>query len=249
MPAPQSIIASETSEGPASERPPIASILSRVAPFADLPDAVLEALAEISDLRDYGAGETLFSLGQFDGGEFFVISKGSLKITLADDETGAMMIDTVSEGDLFGLASAVAGDQGADPEKMTLAVEEDAEIVALDAEAFRVVVAQRPSLTRNLMHYFAKSLAGARYEIAVADEGSPERRIYAALMEYIERDAVSAAWRIDRMPKHRELAEKADAEESIVAAAVAQLIQDGIAKRDYPGLVITDMNGLNRLAS
>lgn len=259
MPAPQPNPASEDLSGAANDAKPdertppgsdeLRSLLSRVTPFGDLPDAVIGALAEISTLKSYDSAETLYALGQYDGGELLVVSQGSLKATIADGESGAMMIDTVNEGEIFGLSSAVAGDQGVDPEKITLAVEASATIIAIEAEAFRVVVAQRPSLTRNLMHYFAKVLAGARYELAVADESSPERRIYAALMDYIERDAVSGAWRIDKMPKHRELAEKADTEEPKVASAVAQLIQDGIAKRDYPGLIITDMNGLSRLSA
>jgi hypothetical protein len=51
------------------------------------------------------------------------------------------------------------------------------------------------------------------------------------------------------MPKHRELAERAGADEAAAASAVAQLIQQGVARREYPGLVIADMAGLARLAS
>ena len=96
------------------------------------------------------------------------------------------------------------------------------------------------------MHCFAASLSKAGFQ-APPQESSPERRIFAALLEYVERDAVNGDWRISRMPKHRELAEKAGVDEAATAGAIAQLIQDGVARRDYPGLVIEDMAQLSRL--
>jgi len=35
----------------------------------------------------------------------------------------------------------------------------------------------------------------------------------------------------------------------VTADAVANLIQEGIAQRDYPGMIINDMSRLNELAS
>lgn len=223
-------------------------LIGIVPPFADLPDTVAGAIAEVSQLRNYSQGETIYSLGQYDGGEILVVVEGSIKATLADPETGAMIINVIASTEVFGLAAAIAGTEEADAEQLTLTAEQDAKIVALDVEAFRVIVAQRPSLTRNLMHYFAKGLSGARFQ-RDSQESSPERSIYAALMEYVERDAITANWRIVKMPKHRELAEKVDTDEALVASAVAQLIQDGVVERDYPGLIISDITQLNKLAS
>ena len=223
-------------------------LIETVAPFKDLPEAVLSAVAEVADVRRFSDNETLYAFGQYDGGELFIVVNGAIKVSLAEPDTGAMMIDIVKEGNIFGLAAAVAGASEKDCEKLTIASEGEATVIAIEVQAFRVIVAQRPSLTRNLMHYFAQTLSGDRFIVA-AEESSPQRRIYAALMEYVERDAVNADWRITKMPKHREIAEKADVEETLVANAVAQLIQDEIARRDYPGLVISDISQLNKLAS
>jgi CRP-like cAMP-binding protein len=128
---------------------------------------------------------------------------------------------------------------------VSITAERDSVIVAVDSLVLRETAAQRPSLTRNLMEYFARRLLRGA---TPTDEGSHERRVYAALSSYIERDAVSAEWRIPRMPKHRELAERADVDEADAASAVARLIQSGVARRDYPGLIIDDISQLNRLA-
>ena len=222
--------------------------IASISPFKDLPEAVLDAIAEVSDLKSYPAGETLYALGQFDGEEIFVIASGALKASFADPESGSVMIDIVPQGHIFGLAAAISEAESTDAEKLTLTTEDASEIVSIEANAFRTIVAQRPSLTRNLMHHFAEVLSAQQFNV-VQGETSPEQRIYAALMEYVERDAVTSDWRIVRMPKHRELADKADVEESLVASAVAQLIQDGVAQREYPGLIITNMEQLGRLAS
>lgn len=223
-------------------------VISSIAPFEDLPGAVLTAIVDISTLRAYAPGENIYTLGQYDGSELFIVGEGQMKAALADSESGAVMIDIIPKGSIFGLAASVAGSHGFNCEELSLNAETTTTIIAIDAQAFRTIVAQRPSLTRNLMNYFAHNIAGASFASTV-QEVSPECRIYAALMDYVERDAINANWRIDKMPKHRELAEKTDTDEALVASAVAQLIQDDIARRDYPGLIISDMEKLNRLAS
>lgn len=222
-----------------------ASAIADAAPFRELPDQVIAALAEASSVRSYSAGETVFAMGQFDGTEFLVVRSGKLQAAHADEKSGSMLIDHVQAGDVFGLAYAVIGDDMRAPVGVSLAAERDCEIVAIDAATLRLIVSQRPSLTRNLMLYFARKVLG---DERVSEESSPERRVFAALSALAERDAVTSEWRISRMPKHRELADRANVEEADAANAVAKLIQSGVARRNYPGLIIDDMAQLGRLA-
>ena len=222
--------------------------LARVAPFKNLARAVVKAVSDIAEERRYRAGETIFALGQFDGGDFLFVREGCVKASSTDASSGSMLIDEVRQGEFFALADALASEHNPRAEALTITAEEDTRLIAIDASAFRAVAAQRPTLTRNLMQYFAEMLARSGQRHAPA-ESSPQRRIFAALMEYIERDAITGDWRVQRMPKHRELAERAGAAEADAANAVAQLILQGVARRDYPGLVIVDMTRLNHLAS
>ena len=214
-------------------------------PFRDLPKPVIASLVEASSVRRYSAGETVYAMGQFDGSEFLIVLSGKLKVANADAKTGSMLFEHVPTGEIFGLAFAVLGESQRTPTGVSLTAERDCAVVAVDSEALRQVAAQRPSLTRTLMIYFARKLLG---DGRAQEEGSPERRVYAALAALIERDAVTAEWKIERMPKHRELADRAGVEESDAANAVAKLIQSGVARRNYPGLVIVDMTQLNRLS-
>jgi len=222
-----------------------AETILRAPPFRDLPDQVISSLAEASNLRSYSAGETVFAMGQFDGSEFLIVRSGKLQAAHADQKNGSMLIEHVLEGDVFGLAFAVIGEEMRAPAGVSLAAESECEIVAIDASALRLIVAQRPTLTRNMMLYFARKSLGAE---RLSEEGSPERRVFAVLSAIAERDAVTSEWQISRMPKHRELADQASVEEADAANAVAKLIQTGIARRNYPGLIIDDMAQLGRLA-
>lgn len=230
-----------------SQEPDLSAQLSRAEPFADLPPAALKSISDISRSRRYAAGEPVFALGQHDGADFYFVASGRLRAATPDPAGGAMIFDEISEGQFFGLADAVAGDGASRAEMSTLTVEADAEVLSIDAALFRQVVAQRPSLTRNLMHHFARALAQAASHSGPA-ETSPERRVFAALMRRVERDAVTGVWRVGKMPKHREISDESGVDEHVAAAAVALLIQDGVARREYPGLVIDDMARFARLA-
>ena len=106
----------------------------------------------------------------------------------------------------------------------------------------------RPSLMRNIANYFANSLSALRFKSPAMEQPS-EEQVFAALLEFVERDEVSGQWRIPKMPKHRELAHRAGVDEAVAAEAVATLIQDNVALRDYPGLIVTNMNELEKLAN
>lgn len=218
--------------------------------FHDISDDLMNEIAEIATEHAYDEGETIYSFGQFDGSEFFVVLSGRLDVSQNDPSSGEMLIDHYAEGDVFALAEAMVDEARraslSDPAGLTLLAATDMRVAAIDAFAFCELVEKRPALTRRLMTYFAAKLA--RRHQRTASDAAPQRRVYASLLKLVRRDAASGIWRIDQMPKHRELAQLAGAEEPVAANAIAQIIQDKIARRDYPGLVIDDMAALNRLA-
>lgn len=226
----------------------VAEALLNIPPFHDLPPAVRDIICENSDRRSYEAGQTVFSLGQYDGGEFFVVLKGRLRVSRVDAKTGAMVIEEFGPNSLFGLETALVEEDDSDCQQLAVTAEEELDLIAIDAASFRSLAGGRPSLMRNIAFYFARQLTSLRFQTSPA-QAAPEQRVFAALLEYVERDAVSGKWHIQRMPKHRELADRAGVEESITANAVATLIQEGVAERDYPGLIVNDMQRLNQLAN
>ncbi len=229
----------------------IARIIGRLkeaAPFQELPETVLTTIAEISDIRTYADNETIAAMGQFDASEFFLVLAGALKACRVDPESGAMVFEEKPGDSLFGLAEALTGDAQTGVDSISLTAQTDTEILAIDAETFRQIVAQRPTLTRNLMLYFANLVASGALR-AVSAEASPEQRVYSALLEFVELAGPAGPWQVEKMPKHRELAERAGVDESLAAQAIATIIQDGVARRNYPGLIVDDIDRLKTLAA
>jgi CRP-like cAMP-binding protein len=222
----------------------VRSLIAGAALFADLPPTDVKAIADIASLRRFSAGETVFSTGQFDGSELIFVASGALKSAFADPRTGSMVVESIGAGSFFALALAAVPAESRRFNDATITAATDAVAVFIDAEAMRALVSERPLLARALLLHFAHASAGGDG----VEEMGPERRIFAAIASLVKRDAVSAAWRIDRMPKHRDLADLANVAEADAANAVAHLIRSGVARRDYPGLVIEDMARLNRLS-
>jgi len=223
--------------------------LNVVNPFADLPEKIIAMIAQNSDFRECIEEETVLASGEYDGTLFYVVCEGGLKVSQLNEVTGEMQIVTYRKGQSFGLAAAVCGRIEDLNSQITLSAGgAGTEIIIIESERFREIVLQRPTLSRVLMQYFAESIVDQ--EVGVPREiESAATRVFEQLLKIIERDNVSEVWRISKMPKHRELAELAGVEESEAAAAIAEIIQAGVVKREYPGLIIEDISKLNQLAN
>ena len=222
--------------------------LASIKPFNDLPAAVLDALCASAMARQYGAGQTVFSIGQYDATEFFVVLAGRLRVAAIDAVSGAMVVEEYEVDSTFGLELVMSEAQSDIALQFTVTAESDLQLLAFDAEEFRELAAHRPSLMRNLTIIFANELQSRRFSGAPA-QAAPERRVYEILAGAVERDAVSGDWKIPVLPKHRELAEQAGVDDGVAASAIAGLIQDGIARRDYPGMIVCDMSRLTQLTT
>ena len=164
--------------------------LSSIAPFQGLPEAVLSILCEHSERRTYSAGQTVFSLGQYDGGEFLVVLSGVLRVSVTDGSTGAMLIEDVRENEIFGLEIAISEADPSSFQQIAVNAAEDTDVVVMDAAEFRSLAGGRPSLMRNTAIYLAEQLSAFRLQAKTA-EAAPEQRVYAALLKCISRDPVA----------------------------------------------------------
>lgn len=226
---------------------PIEQALLQVPLFQELPPVVCGLLRECCEHRRYDAGQTVFALGQYDGAEFFAVASGRLRASIVDPATGAIVVEDFGPHSVFGLETALSENSAETCERLAVTAEEDLALVAIDADAFRKLAASRPSLMRKVASHLADQAVALRYGASAA-QTAPEQRVFAVLLQHVARDPMSGAWRIQKMPKHRELADEADVDETLAASAVATLIQEGVAQRDYPGLIINDMRQLNRLS-
>ena len=216
-------------------------------PFQDLSAPVLSAIESMADLRDYKKGETLVSQGQYEGEVFFVVASGQFNTTKMNPQSGAMIVDQAEAGDTIGLSIALCEDGNEISLNMTISAKTDGKVYIIDSQEFRDIISNRPSLAKSVLFYLAEKVVDRQFS-SIEFSGAPEQKIYKTLLDMIERDELSGFWHIPNMPKHRNLADMSLVAEEDAANAVAVLIQNGIAKRQYPGLVIEDMQRLNKLA-
>jgi len=221
--------------------------LSGISPFQDLPESILQLVADLCVRRSYDAGQTVFSLGQYDGADFLAVLSGAVRVSVTHSDSGAISIEDIGKGGVVGLEIALTGAEQPVFQNVAVTAEEDSTIVLIDAAAFKSLAAGRPSLMRNVALYLSHRLVAQRFQVQ-APQTSPEQRVYDVLLQFVRQDAETGAWRIEKMPKHRELADRAGVDDAEAAEAVATLIQLGVAQRDYPGLLIKDIARLNQLA-
>ncbi len=234
-----------TLEANATQEGGVIGALRNVEAFARASDATLLRVANATSYRRYRDGETISSSGQYDGSEFFIVVDGAITCARLDAASGAMIVERCATGEEFGLAPAIAEKVDRDGANATLCADGETEIAVVDAAAFREILNQDDEFARDLLNYVAGRVVGAGLR-AVTPESSGRQRIHEALLKLV--DVAAGGWRIARMPKHRELAEVAQVDEALTAETIAQLISNGVATRDYPGLVIDNIEELRRLA-
>ena len=234
-------------DGHDGSRHPSPAQVRALHPFRDLPAATLSRMCAAAELRRYADGETVAAAAQWDGSEFLGVLEGAVSSARLDAASGAMVFRQYAVGEVYALAQAVAGVSPDTEDNTTLTADGPVLLLVGDAETLCALVDMDTGLARALMRFFAAELAEAG-GAPLALEMSAERRVYEVLMEYVEKDPVQGDWRIARMPKHREVAARARVDESAAAAAVARLIENGVVRREYPGLVINRIEELRKLA-
>ncbi|MEO1014728.1 MAG: Crp/Fnr family transcriptional regulator [Pseudomonadota bacterium] len=234
-----------TLEAEAIQEGCVIGALRHVDAFANASDPILLRVVQATSYRKYRDGETISSSGQYDGSEFFVVISGAITSARLDAVSGSMIVERYDAGEEYGIAAAIADKVDAEDANATLCADGETEIAVVDADAFRGILKNDDQLARDLLNYVAKRVVGGGLK-AVTPESSGRQRIHEALMKLAE--GADGRWRIPRMPKHRELAERAQVDEALAAETVARLIANGVVARDYPGLVIEDIEELRRLA-
>ena len=207
--------------------------------FKGLDPKLLNEISTVSDLRDYAGGEYIYSSGQFDASEFIIVLSGRLKSTQSNSQNGSLLVFSYFENDIFGLDSVFAA-KALNQYSFSLCAETEAKVLGIDGDAFREILNAHPALMQKIIGYFAQSLMTVK-DTFLEPEATNEKRIYMSLNDLVEFDGERKKWCIPNLPKHREIALNSGAEDALVAEVIAKLIADGVAHREYPGLIFADI--------
>lgn len=227
--------------------------LARIAILSDLPRKELALLSTECEWREMAREEIVLSSSAGDAldGIVFVVA-GAVRLARPNGLTGQIDYLDVAAGGQFG-EMAVFGIP--DPE-LTVIAREAGLLAILPQIRFEELLTREESVSRALLVQYAHLLRSGRDaepDNALSDTAdlTGEQRVYGELISLAEPRAGEGGSPgglfVARLPRHRELAGRLATTEEVVARAIAALVRDGVAVREYPGLLIRDEQSLRRL--
>jgi len=130
-----------------------ASILSEIEHLSELSTGDRAALAEKIDLMRYGAGQSIFNMGD-PGHALYIVRSGEVEIYLKNDQGEKIVLETARPGDIFGEVSLL--DDG--PRTAWVMAIRDVEVLRLDRAHFEDYVRQHTPAALNLLSVAARRL-------------------------------------------------------------------------------------------
>ncbi|MGV6821161.1 MAG: Crp/Fnr family transcriptional regulator [Parvularcula sp.] len=211
--------------------------------FGGASSETLCRLAASAEQVAYQAGDTILASGQDDGTLLVGVAAGEVQCTRGLMVAGDIDVTVLRAGEAYGVARAVCGGSAPDP-SLSLVAQTACEVVFLEEACFQRELAGSDSFARVLLKAFACEAEGK----STGDLRSvgPERRIFQHLLNLAKRRGETCL--IDPMPRHAELADAAGVSARKAAEAVALLIRENVLYRDYPLMLVNDLEKLRQLA-
>ena len=213
------------------------SSLAIVPLLADLNANARDKLLRVCEIRRYAQGDVILPLAMGNEGEVAFVLEGAVRVGASSGETGRIEFEDLPAGGYYGALSAF------DPRCPigSVIAREDCMLAILPAGEFIATLKRNGRTAVALLKDMAARLARAQKRDARLASGNHIQRVFAELLELAEPSRENAdVWIVNPMPKHRELADRAETTEESAAAAVAHLIHAGLARRRYPAFEILD---------
>ncbi|MES1989433.1 MAG: Crp/Fnr family transcriptional regulator [Pseudomonadota bacterium] len=218
--------------------------------FADLAPKELALLASECGWRRFSRGDIIMSAGA-ENDDVWLVVRGAVRLARTTGPDGRIAYLDIEAGGQFGEMSLF----GVDDAELTAIANEDCVLAVMAETIFVELLGREESVSRALLCQYARQLRqrdAASVAASVSIPGAtPIQRVYSELLALGEtRLAIGdteGGLLIARMPRHRELADRLSTTEAVVAGAIAELVRLGIAKREYPGLFISDEKALKSL--
>jgi len=209
--------------------------------LSDLSAQTRSDLAQRCLWRAYAAEDVIFAPNAGRPDAVLFIVEGQVRLGLAE-ESGTIRFEDLGPGDQLGALEAL----GAPCRSVSLQALSDCLIARLDPQAWQACLSENGALAVSLLRSALRSstaetvFAGLRPH----QDYTPVYRVLLDMAGAVEEGPAA----IERLPKHQILAARAGTSPETVAAALAALIRDGLARRAYRGLEIFDAGALRARA-
>jgi uncharacterized membrane protein len=116
-----------------------ASVFEEVPIFSLLDADERAVLAEQVELREFGARQRIYKVGD-PGGKAFIVVKGHVQVIVIDQDNQEVVIDTPGPGEIFGLSSMLA----ASPHLTTAIAVESTRAIEIDRNDLAALLQRKP---------------------------------------------------------------------------------------------------------
>ena len=222
------------------------SLLESVPIFSDLSKSDLTKISDRMTQRTFTKNQMILLEDEL-GQTFFVISKGSVKITRLSDDGREVILAMLGEADFFGEMSLLDGD-GRSANVVAL---EASEVLTLARNEFLDILEKYPKISICLLEELTHRLRKSDQQIESLSLSDVEQRIGITLIRLAEELGTikQGSVTITNLPFQQDIANMAGTSRETVSRTFKLLEEKGLLSRQGRHLVIYNFNQFSKTFS
>tara|TARA_Y100000294_G_scaffold114370_1_gene106053 strand:+ start:180 stop:860 length:681 start_codon:yes stop_codon:yes gene_type:complete len=213
------------------------TLIQTVPLFSDLSDTSLKVITGKMVARSYDK-EKMILIEESAGETFFLISKGTVKITRMSDDGREVILAILGEGDFFGEMALLDG-EGRSANVIAL---EDAKVLTLQRSDFLDILERFPKIAIHLLKELTARIRHSDQQIESLSLSDAEQRISLVLIRLAEEmgQIKEGTVTIEHIPYQQDIANMAGTSRETVSRVYKMLEDKNHIVRDGKALKIID---------
>jgi CRP-like cAMP-binding protein len=213
------------------------TLIQTVPLFSDLSDTSLKVITGKMVARSYDK-EKMILVEESAGETFFLISKGTVKITRMSDDGREVILAILGEGDFFGEMALLDG-EGRSANVIAL---EDAKVLTLQRSDFLDILERFPKIAIHLLKELTARIRHSDQQIESLSLSDAEQRISLVLIRLAEEmgQIKEGTVTIEHIPYQQDIANMAGTSRETVSRVYKMLEDKNHIVRDGKALKIID---------
>ena len=209
--------------------------LRNVPIFTDLSDSDLTKIATKMVSREYEKGQIIL-LEESMGETFFIITRGTVKVTRLSDDGREVILAILGESDFFGEMSLLDGEG----RSANIVVNENAEVMTLSRRDFLECLESYPKIAIALLEELAVRLRKSDQQIESLSLSDSEQRIGITLIRLAEERGTIKRGNVivHNLPFQQDIANMAGTSRETVSRTLKLLEDKKLVKRDGSDITI-----------
>jgi CRP-like cAMP-binding protein len=209
--------------------------LRNVPIFTDLSDSDLTKISTKMVSREYEKGQIIL-LEESMGETFFIITRGTVKVTRLSDDGREVILAILGESDFFGEMSLLDGEG----RSANIVVNENAEVMTLSRRDFLECLESYPKIAIALLEELAVRLRKSDQQIESLSLSDSEQRIGITLIRLAEEQGTIKRGNVivHNLPFQQDIANMAGTSRETVSRTLKLLEDKKLVKRDGSDITI-----------